>query len=301
MNDTTAHDHHFEPRVEDDALIRGLGRFVEDAPQPNQAHARVRALAARACAHQRRSRRRRARAAPGVVAVLTHTELDAAGVGSTSVHPPLDGRNGAKLIVPFRPALARDARDACRPAGRAGGRRDASRRRRTQPSRSRSTTRSFAAVADARAALAPGCAAALARGARQCRARLARPGAGRRQQCARDRADFRRRRACGARHASSTSASSSTRWSRAARPRATTRRTTSYTLRSCSQGADPQREQLVAMMGIAAREGARHHRGRRRRVRAEDRGLSGISERCWSPRSSPAGRSPGWRRARNPS
>ena len=24
--------------MEDDALMRGLGRFVEDAPQPNQAH-----------------------------------------------------------------------------------------------------------------------------------------------------------------------------------------------------------------------------------------------------------------------
>src|ERR1043165_7013803 len=36
---TPEHDHHFEPRVEDDALIRGRGRFVEDAPQPNQAYA----------------------------------------------------------------------------------------------------------------------------------------------------------------------------------------------------------------------------------------------------------------------
>ena len=35
---TNRHDHPFEPRVEDDALVRGLGRFVEDAPQPNQAH-----------------------------------------------------------------------------------------------------------------------------------------------------------------------------------------------------------------------------------------------------------------------
>ena len=33
------HDHPFEPRVEDDALVRGLGRFVEDTPQPGQAHA----------------------------------------------------------------------------------------------------------------------------------------------------------------------------------------------------------------------------------------------------------------------
>jgi aerobic carbon-monoxide dehydrogenase large subunit len=99
--------HHFEPRVEDDALVRGHGRFVEDAPQPNQAygvfvrsphaHARIRALDVEV-----------AREAPGVVAVLTHVESDAAGVGSCSVHPPLVGRAGAKLIMPFRPALARD-------------------------------------------------------------------------------------------------------------------------------------------------------------------------------------------------
>ena len=102
---TGEHDHHFEPRVEDDALIQGRGRFVEDAPQPNQAyavfvrsphaHARIRAIDVAA-----------ARAAKGVVAVLTHKEIEAAGVGSTSLHPPLVGRNGAKLIVPFRPALA---------------------------------------------------------------------------------------------------------------------------------------------------------------------------------------------------
>jgi carbon-monoxide dehydrogenase large subunit len=98
-------DHHFEPRVEDDALVRGLGRFVDDAPQPNQAyatfvrtphaHARIRSIDVRA-----------ARAAKGVVAVLTHKDIEAAGVGSTSLHPPLNGRNGTKLIVPFRPALA---------------------------------------------------------------------------------------------------------------------------------------------------------------------------------------------------
>jgi aerobic carbon-monoxide dehydrogenase large subunit len=104
---TGEHDHHFEPRVEDDALVRGLGRFVEDAPQPNQtyavfvrsphAHARITSIDTSA-----------AISAPGVVAVLTHNELDAAGVGSTALHPPLGGRNGSKLVVPFRPALARD-------------------------------------------------------------------------------------------------------------------------------------------------------------------------------------------------
>ena len=99
------HEHHFEPRVEDFALVQGRGRFVEDAPQDNQAygvfvraphaHARIRAIDVTA-----------ARAAKGVVAVLTHKDIEAAGVGSTSLHPPLNGRNGSKLIVPFRPALA---------------------------------------------------------------------------------------------------------------------------------------------------------------------------------------------------
>src|SRR2546421_4818404 len=107
VDQTTEKHHHFEPRVEDDALVRGLGRFVEDAPQPNQthgvfvrsshAHARITSLDIEA-----------ARAAPGVVAVLTHKDMDAAGVGSTSVHQPLVGRDGKKLVMPFRPALARE-------------------------------------------------------------------------------------------------------------------------------------------------------------------------------------------------
>jgi carbon-monoxide dehydrogenase large subunit len=103
---TEQHDHHFEPRVEDDALVRGLGRFVEDAPQPNQAYG-VFVRSPHAHAHIRAIDIGAARAAPGVVAVLTHRELDAAGIGNTSVHPPLAGRDGSKLVVPFRPALAR--------------------------------------------------------------------------------------------------------------------------------------------------------------------------------------------------
>src|SRR3954468_11790688 len=104
---TNQHDHHFEPRVEDDALVRGRGRFVEDAPQPNQAYG-VFVRSPHAHAHIRAIDVAPARTAPGVVAVLTHKEIEAAGVGSTSVHPPLAGRNGTKLVMPFRPALARD-------------------------------------------------------------------------------------------------------------------------------------------------------------------------------------------------
>jgi carbon-monoxide dehydrogenase large subunit len=98
-------DHHFEPRVEDNALVRGLGRFIEDAPQENQAHAAF-VRAPHAHARIRSIDIAAARAAKGVVAVLTHKDIEAAGVGSTSLHPPLNGRNGTKLIVPFRPALA---------------------------------------------------------------------------------------------------------------------------------------------------------------------------------------------------
>jgi len=105
VDQAAGHDHHFEPRVEDAALVQGLGRFVEDAPQKNQAHA-VFVRSPHAHARITSIDTSAARAAPGVVAVLTHKELAAAGVGSTSLHPPLAGRNGAKLIVPFRPALA---------------------------------------------------------------------------------------------------------------------------------------------------------------------------------------------------
>src|SRR3954451_25291136 len=107
VDQTTDKHHHFEPRVEDDALVRGLGRFVEDAPQPNQAHG-VFVRSPHAHARIRSIDVEPACAAPGVIAVLTHKEMDAAGVGSTSVHPPLVGRDGKKLVMPFRPALARD-------------------------------------------------------------------------------------------------------------------------------------------------------------------------------------------------
>ena len=85
---TNRHDHPFEPRVEDDALVRGLGRFVEDAPQPDQAHA-VFVRSPHAHARIRLIDVAAARSAKGVVAVLIHREIEAAGVGSTSLHPPL--------------------------------------------------------------------------------------------------------------------------------------------------------------------------------------------------------------------
>jgi carbon-monoxide dehydrogenase large subunit len=96
-----------EPRVEDDALLRGNGRFADDPRLPNQAyaafvrspHAHARVLAVNSEA---------ARKAKHVLAVLTAEDMKAAGVGSVSRHPPVPGRGGAKMIMPFRPALAGD-------------------------------------------------------------------------------------------------------------------------------------------------------------------------------------------------
>jgi carbon-monoxide dehydrogenase large subunit len=74
---------HHGPRVEDDALVRGAGRFIADRPEPGQLHAcfvrsphafaRIRAIDIGA-----------ARGAPGVRAVLTAADMDAAGIRRSS-------------------------------------------------------------------------------------------------------------------------------------------------------------------------------------------------------------------------
>ena len=94
-----------QPRVEDDALVRGAGHFTDDPRLPNQAyaafvrspHAHARIVSVDAGA---------ARAAKGVLAVLTAEDMKEAGVGSCARHPPLEGRGGKKMVMPFRPTLA---------------------------------------------------------------------------------------------------------------------------------------------------------------------------------------------------
>ena len=96
-----------EPRVEDDALVRGNGRFADDPQLPNQAYA---AFVRSPHAHARvlKVDTEAARAAKQVLAVLTAEDMKAAGVGSVARHPPVVGRGGAKMAMPFRPALAGD-------------------------------------------------------------------------------------------------------------------------------------------------------------------------------------------------
>ena len=107
MDTKTADSHAHHPRVEDDYLLRGNGRFVADAAEPGQAtaafvrsphaHARIRGINIDA-----------ARKVRGVIAIVTAADIDAAGVGSVTRHPPLPGRGGSKLVMPHRHALARE-------------------------------------------------------------------------------------------------------------------------------------------------------------------------------------------------
>ncbi|HEY6996120.1 MAG TPA: xanthine dehydrogenase family protein molybdopterin-binding subunit [Xanthobacteraceae bacterium] len=94
---------HHQPRLEDDALVRGLGRYAADAPLTGQAYAYF-VRSPHAFADVRAIDTAAARAVPGVLAVLTAADM--AGIGNVSQHPPLAGRGGTKLIVPHRPALA---------------------------------------------------------------------------------------------------------------------------------------------------------------------------------------------------
>ena len=103
MDATTQHHEPKHVRVEDNVLVRGHGRYVADAPLPNQAyayfvrspHAFARIVSVDTAA---------ARNAPGVVGVLTAKDMD--GVGNLGRHPPIPGRGGKGLILPHRPALA---------------------------------------------------------------------------------------------------------------------------------------------------------------------------------------------------
>src|SRR4051794_16429055 len=99
-------------REEDFRLLTGRGRYVEDVPAigPNgepptrgyvvrspHAHARIVSIDAE-----------RARAAPGVLAVLTGTELERRGLGTLRPLIPRRKRNGAPAYVCPLPLLAQD-------------------------------------------------------------------------------------------------------------------------------------------------------------------------------------------------
>ncbi|MGI8525003.1 MAG: xanthine dehydrogenase family protein molybdopterin-binding subunit [Pseudolabrys sp.] len=101
----TPHHGRREVRIEDDALIRGAGRFVDDARFPNQAFAAF-VRSPHAFAKITSVDIAEAAKVKGVLAVLIAADMKSAGLGTAGKHPPLAGRGKKELIQPFRPVLA---------------------------------------------------------------------------------------------------------------------------------------------------------------------------------------------------
>ena len=93
------------PRADDTRFLRGDGCYSDDLKLDGQlvgvfvrsvhAHARIRSVSVE-----------QALGGNGIVAVLTGSDIVAAGVGNISRPQPVEGRGGKPLIVPHRPALA---------------------------------------------------------------------------------------------------------------------------------------------------------------------------------------------------
>ena len=81
-------------RREDDYLLRGTGRFMADAPLPDQTYACF-VRSQHACADIKSIDAKAALAIKGVIAVLTAADIKAANVGNLSQHPPVAGRTAA--------------------------------------------------------------------------------------------------------------------------------------------------------------------------------------------------------------
>ena len=103
MDATTDRHEDKHVRVEDNVLVRGRGRYMADAPLPNQAYAHY-VRSPHAAAKIVKVDTAAAEKAPGVIGVLTAKDMT--GVGSLGRHPPVAGRAGKTLINPHRPALA---------------------------------------------------------------------------------------------------------------------------------------------------------------------------------------------------
>jgi len=92
-------------RVEDERLLTGQGQYGDDVNRPGQAYGY---LLRSPLAHALVTRLdvSAARGAPGVLAVLTGPDLDAAGIGGIPCVAPMKGRGGAATIQPRFPVLA---------------------------------------------------------------------------------------------------------------------------------------------------------------------------------------------------
>lgn len=96
------------PRTEDARLLTGGGRYTDDQNRPGQLHAAF-VRSPHAAAKIVSIDADAAREMPGVAAVYTVADLDAAGVGPLPCLFALKNRDGSPYVAPPRPALARGA------------------------------------------------------------------------------------------------------------------------------------------------------------------------------------------------
>jgi carbon-monoxide dehydrogenase large subunit len=97
------------PRNEDPVLVRGEGRYTDDVSLPGQLHA---AFVRSPYAHGvlRGIDGEAAKAMPGVVAVITGADLQAAGMGTLkcTLGANFNNRDGSPMVLPPRPFFALD-------------------------------------------------------------------------------------------------------------------------------------------------------------------------------------------------
>ena len=94
------------PRKEDPTLLRGQGRYTDDINLAHQAHAvMVRSRIAHGVLKGIDAKA--ASAMPGVLAILTHADLEAAGFGPLKCGMNIPQRDGSPMKTPPRPCLAK--------------------------------------------------------------------------------------------------------------------------------------------------------------------------------------------------
>jgi len=95
------------PRTEDPKLVRGQGNYSDDLSLPGQAYAAI-VRSSHAHGVLKGIDTAAALAMPGVLAVYTGADLQAAGYGGLKCVPPMKNRDGTPMKKPPRPALAVD-------------------------------------------------------------------------------------------------------------------------------------------------------------------------------------------------
>ena len=95
------------PRTEDPTLVQGRGRYTDDISLPGQAYAVI-VRSTHAHGVIRGIDTAAAKEMPGVLAVYTGADLNAAGYGTLKCVVPFKNRDGSEMRKPARYALATD-------------------------------------------------------------------------------------------------------------------------------------------------------------------------------------------------